>query len=590
MIQRGGPVQWLRSSEHLQLLGVAIVGAVLLFANLGDRALWYDEAQTALLGRQVLEQGRPIVDMGGNVPTDRADRADFDSDGLFVWNTWLPYYLVAGSFGVFGESEGSARLPFALAGLLSFLIAYGLAKKLLTEVPHGRIVAAALVLSCVPLLLHLRQCRYYALVVLGTLAMVWGYRGLVSGFRWGWPLLSGGAMVCFHAFFAVAGVNLIGFWLHALWRERRADVLAGLALATGVFLLFTVPMAWHLRLWQRPSQDPLTLYRFATYLWVFLLWINGFVLPLVIPVLAAVLREARGRWLLLGAYVAFLCGAAAGDEFARFVLLIALLALIASFVWLHGAEPETAERGGEDRSNRAVFGLIAILVPLYVVGMALVAPLPFYRYLTPVIPLILLAGAALVGGLFSRSRALGGAILVLLVTSNVLGAAPLRPFEWLTQPGDAQRKVYSVIPREVWRWSELRSDLVAFAAELTRHVSDPEEGIVSHLEARAVPGQVVKASYEEISLMYYLPWLRVVSRWDGGGGLPDWILVRPPYPLKQSDEFRAALRRARFTQETVPAANVVWTNRPDPLFHRYRTVRDAPRLVILRRTSDDGVP
>jgi 4-amino-4-deoxy-L-arabinose transferase-like glycosyltransferase len=569
---------------------VAIVGAVLLFANLGDRALWEDEALTALLARQVLEQGRPIFDLEGNVPTDRADRADFDSDGLFIWNTWLPYYLVAGSFGVFGESEGSARLPFALAGLMSLLIAYGLATRLLTGVPHGRIVAAALILTCVPLLLHLRQCRYYALVVLGTLGMVWGYRCLVSGSRWGWPLLSGAALVCFHAFFAVAGVNLIGFWLHALWRERRADVLEGLALATGVVLLFSVPMAWQLRLWQRPSQDPLTLYRFTTYLWIFLLWVNGFVLPLLIPVLAAVLQKARGRWLLSGAYVAFLWGAAANDELVRFVLLAALLVLLASFARLHVPERRTGEQIGQDCSNRTVFGLIAILAPLYVIGMAVVAPFPFYRYLIPMVPLILVAGAALVGGLFSRSRILGGAILILLVTSNALGAAPLKLFEWLAGADAAERKVYSVIPREVWRWSEFRSDLIAFAGELTHHVSDPEEGIVSYLEERALPDQVVKASFGEISLMYYLPWLRVVSRLDGGGGLPDWILVRPPYPLEQSAEFRAALPRARFTREAIPAADVVWSNRPDPLFHRYRTVRDAPRLVVIRRTSDEGLP
>ena len=105
-----------------------------------------------------------------------------------------------------------------------------------------------------------------------------------------------------------------------------------------------------------------------------------------------------------------------------------------------------------------------------------------------------------------------------------------------------------------------------------------------------MPDQVVKASYEDISLMYYLPWLRVISRWDGGGGLPDWILVRSPYPLQQSAEFRAALRGAEFTQEAIPAPNVIWTNRPDPLFHRYRTVRDASRLIVLRRTSDEGPP
>lgn len=585
MIRSARPTRWPPSRDRLELLGVAILGALLLFANLGDRALWYDEAQTALLARQVLERGRPVFDLSGNVPTDRADGADFDSDGLFIWNTWLPCYLVAGSFGIFGESELSARLPLAVAGLLSLLIACGLGKRLLTGVSHGGLIAAILLLSCVSLLLHLRQCRYYALVVLGTLGMVWGYRGLVSGARWGWPLLAGAGLVCFHSFFAVAGVNLAGIWLHALWSKQHER---GLALATGVILLFAVPMAWYLGLWHRPPQEPLNLQRFTTYLWVFLLWINGFVLPMAIPVLAAVLSKARGRWLLCAAYLAFLWGAAAKDEPTRLLLLATLLVLLAAFVRLQISEHDGEERSGEDASNRAVFGLISILVPIYVIGMALVAPYPFYRYLAPVVPLILLAGAEWVGRIFSRSRALAGALIVVLATSNVLGAAPLKLFEWWIGPEDGERDVYTVVPREIWRWTEFRSDLAAFAGELSHHVSDPESDIVSYFESHASPGQVIKTSYEDISLMYYLPWLKVISRWDGGGGLPDWILVRPPYSLVRSPEFLAGLSRAEFVQETIPARDVVWSNRPDPLFHRYRTAQDAPQLVVLRRVSGES--
>jgi len=588
MIRFAQPTQWPPSRDHFELLAVAILGALLLFANLGDRALWYDEAQTALLARQVLERGQPVFDLAGNIPTDRADGADFDSGGRFVWNTWLPLYLVAGSFGIFGESEWSARFPLALAGLSSLLIAYGLAKRLLSRVSHGGLIAAILLLSCVSLLLHLRQCRYYALVVLGTLGMVWGYRDLVRGARWGWPLLAGAGLVCFHSFFAVAGVNLAGIWLHALWRARRSEVLGGLAAATGVFLLFAAPMAWYLGLWHRPRQDPLTLYRFTTYSWVFLLWINGFVFPLVIPVLAAVLGKASGRWLLSGAYLAFLWGAAAKDEPARLLLLATLLILLALFVRLQIRERDDADRSVEDAANRAVFVLISTLVPIYLIGMAIAAPYPFYRYLTPVVPLILIAGAELIGRLFSRSRALGAAVLVLVATSNVLGAAPLRLFEWLVGPDAGERSVYSVVPREIWRWTKFRSDLTAFAGELGHHVSDPEEGIVSYLEAHASPGQVIKTSYEDISLMYYLPWLRVISRWNEGSGLPDWILVRPPYPLVRSADFLARLRQDEFVPETIPAKDIVWSNRPDPLFHRYRTVQDAPQLVVLRRVSGGG--
>ena len=39
--------------QHIGIILITIVAAVLIFANLGNQYLWQDEAETAMLGRQI---------------------------------------------------------------------------------------------------------------------------------------------------------------------------------------------------------------------------------------------------------------------------------------------------------------------------------------------------------------------------------------------------------------------------------------------------------------------------------------------------------------------------------------------------------
>jgi hypothetical protein len=151
-------------------------------------------------------------------------------------------------------------------------------------------------------------------------------------------------------------------------------------------------------------------------------------------------------------------------------------------------------------------------------------------------------------------------------------------------PSDgSSRQEYTVFPSEIWRWTSLRSEQALFLYEISHHVSDPEEGISAYLDRWAAPGQVVKTSYEDLSLMFYHPELRIISRWSSGEEIPDFVIRRAFYPLVQDAKFLRSIRGISYRAEETTAKNLVWSNRPDPLFHKFRIPAEKPQLIIYRR-------
>src|SRR5262249_2354985 len=136
------------------LYAVLALGAVLIFWNLGERYLWQDEAETALLAKSILLTGLPTACDGKNVISQELSR-EFGPDYLWRWSPWLQFYLAAGSFALFGPNTLSARLPFAVLGLLAIPLTYWLARRFLGCVNIARLSSLILATS-VPFLLHTR--------------------------------------------------------------------------------------------------------------------------------------------------------------------------------------------------------------------------------------------------------------------------------------------------------------------------------------------------------------------------------------------------------------------------------------------------
>jgi len=61
------------------------------------------------------------------------EHARVREDGLFIYRTWIPYYLQASSLFIFGKTTFAARLPFAALGVTSAIALYFFTLKLIRK-------------------------------------------------------------------------------------------------------------------------------------------------------------------------------------------------------------------------------------------------------------------------------------------------------------------------------------------------------------------------------------------------------------------------------------------------------------------------
>ena len=159
--------------RHWPFAVVAVVGAVLIFTNLGSDYLWEDEGDTAALASNILKFGVPKA-WDGAAFLDSDHGARLNRNLVMVTHPWAQYYLTAASFLVFGQNTFAARFPFALASWMSILFVYFFLWRLTGSRLTAFSAAALLVLS-VQFLLYARQCRYCALNMLLVCWLFWTF-------------------------------------------------------------------------------------------------------------------------------------------------------------------------------------------------------------------------------------------------------------------------------------------------------------------------------------------------------------------------------------------------------------------------------
>jgi hypothetical protein len=162
-VERSAPKLW-RLAAPGAVLGLS---ALLVLYGLGTPKLWVDEAETALLARSILVHGLPEARVGTDLISQEVGH-EFGPDLVWRWTPWLDKYLAAGAFALLGEGTLAARLPFALLGLAAVASMYSLGWGLFGD-RRIALLSMLFLATSVPFLLHVRQCRYYALAILGTL-------------------------------------------------------------------------------------------------------------------------------------------------------------------------------------------------------------------------------------------------------------------------------------------------------------------------------------------------------------------------------------------------------------------------------------
>src|SRR5207249_1094457 len=80
--------------------GLVLVAALLIVPGLGVRYLWDDEAETALLAKNVIRFGVPVAWDGASLISQECG-SDYDANYLWLQTPWLPIYLTAASLSIF---------------------------------------------------------------------------------------------------------------------------------------------------------------------------------------------------------------------------------------------------------------------------------------------------------------------------------------------------------------------------------------------------------------------------------------------------------------------------------------------------------
>ncbi len=499
--------------------GLLLLAALLIFANLDDRRLWDDEAETALLAQNTLRFGVPVAWDGVSLVSQECG-ADYDENYLWRQTPWLPIYLAAASFALLDVSTFTARLPFALLGLLAVPSMYLLARRTSADRLTALIGAGSLLLS-VPFLLHTRQCRYYAVAIIAAIWVLYFFFLLPVRRRLAAAGLALALTVLLHAshllfFGAVAGLALAAA---AVMRDRALLPWLGAAVAASV--VGNLP------------------------------WLLG-----------SSVGQTSGRLLALGSLKSFawnLAAYATRIELYAFPAVLLAAALVVLAVATR-SRPDLRSGGGHACLALCVFALGHILVVSTV-------PFVFFRYVITLLPVFALLQAWAIRALASRSRVLAAAILVLAllpdradlvrgrvsftlaryvdeITHHVTGPIDgiVRHLATASRPGDRLFISYGDLPLRFYTKLDIRGGQ---GCQSLAGWPPPDWVIVRYFFRfqPAAPG----AREDAERTLHYL---------------------------------RTEVPQDAYRRIDLPVADTVWENIPEPDRHVFREPADRPRITV----------
>lgn len=542
---------WAILKPRLAPCFIFILSACLLCCNLGARYLWQDEAATAVLAQRMMSSGRPLAYDGRNLitmdiysaeeeprlPTGDpkeaiqyyVKRGDFKADTTWIGQPWGQFVLAGISLALFGHNTIAARLPFVLAGALTTALLFWIVRRRLSS-PSAAWVAAALVLSNPFWIMHIRQCRYYALSSLMLLVTLEAFLRWKEGRRWGGLLFIAAAWIWFQVDFGSLWPVLVILGLEAvISRSRR---IGETALVFAGFCAVTVPFGLYYEIAGRLKAAAIP---FPGRFWGMLFQLNQFQLPLVLIPAALCLMWINRR--------------ARSHTQPPPLVVLSLAAACTLAMW-----------------------------------MVLIGPFPFYRYIVPVTTLSAIVTAYVVvelAGLIPSSKglrwlppsAVASAALLLAIT-NLLSW----PVALLVPP---QYRVSDYLS------SVVRPEIGFLLDDLGNTSSDPNRAAVEFLREHVKPDDEILCNYEDIPLMFYLP-----NKVRGGlpcfrindGGEPAFAVYRKSV-FFHLPVYSRIFRKNLWRTYSLNAPDIAWGNNPDPRFH-FATLQAAPQsLEVYERAA-----
>ena len=531
---------------HTGLVFLIPYALIMVFLGLSNSVLQADEGGDTFISSTILKYGAPYHQDEKNYTMEHGKVRD---DGLFVYRTWIPYYLQAGSLYLFGKTTFAARLPFALLGVTAAIALYFFTLKL-TKKRTIAFLATLFLISSVPALIYFRTARYVGLPILLTILLLYSYVTIFEKKKWNhWPLTLV-SIIYFHTMYvAFAGVilgALIHFYIHrsSATPENHKKV-AHAAIITSIFTLpwlwFITPIFAKIPEFYLSANDQIdtTNWRFLKHFAGFLFQLNNYIFPFILlpMLLISSLRPYRTEIQLC------LC---------------------------------------------CITGLIFV---------SLLHEIPIQQYIAGSFPLWSILLALIITEGFPSQATVRFILIATLIFTNLIHVGPLLSVkkilkdnpEWFRKSSYVKH-AYKAFAREV----ELKSNFHKHLFEISHPYEGPLDKIVHFFKTNGKPGDSCYIDSEHESLAYYTG-MKLIHRDDIKAlDTPDWIVLRGDYrhaidrnlSSEIAQSLREILSKYPYSKIELDAPAIRVNNTYDIQIHLFHSPSSADKVVIYKRTND----
>ena len=530
--------------SHLALTLLLSIVFLTIFTGLDDSVLQVDEGADTFVATTILKYGLPMHSDGLNHTMPYADIFD----GVFIYRTWIPYYLQSISLYFFGNNTFAARLPFAVVGFFSIWCLYHLTIRL-THEKSVAVFATTFLATCVPALLYFRTARYVAIPILLTPISLSFYIDIFENKKWNPIPFTIISIIFFHTMYVEFAGLIIGMLIHLFIyrKEVSSDNLRTIRIPAAITALMCLPWLFFLPALSKqiaefytsssPYIDTSSL-GYLKHFAGFLFQINNYIFPLILVpfiVLLPIKKFSRPISLL------FIC--------IFFILLTASLHSIPQLQYIAASIP--------------IFFILLGWINLY---------------------------------LFKSSVFKQSIFAAFLIFTNLFHVGPLIPVTQLLQPPRPESQsslylkgVYLAFMREV----KLKSTYFQYWGELANPYRGPLNKIVAFFETHGKKRETCYIDNEVESLAFYKGFKMIHNSELTNKSIPDWIVLRGDQwalhsegktsPLRE--KLRFILRNNQYDQFELNAPVKRINNSYEIQIHLFKSPISADKVYIFRRTN-----
>jgi hypothetical protein len=528
--------------SHLTLTLLLPIVFLIIFTGLDDSVLQVDEGADTFVSTTILKHGLPMHSDGLNLTMPYADILD----GVFIYRTWVPYYLQSISLHFLGSNTFAARLPFAVVGFFSIWYLYHLAIRL-TQEKSVAVFAATFLATCVPALLYFRTSRYVAIPILLTPILLSFYIDIFEKKKWNPIPFTATSIIFFHTMYVEFAGLIIGMLSHLfVYRKEVApDNLKKIKIPAAVTALLCLPWLLFLPTLSKritefytstsPYIDTSSL-GYLKHFFGFLFQINNYIFPIIL---------------------------------VPFIFLLPI-----------------------KKFSRPI--LLLIICIFFILLTATLHSIPLLQYISASIPILFILLGWITVHLFKSSIFRQCMFATILVFSNLIHVTPLIPIKQLLESPSSNsqsslylNKVYQTFMREV----KFKSIFFKYWEELANPYRGPLNKIVAFFETHGKKGETCYIDNEVESLAFYTGFKMIHNSELTKKNKPDWIVLRGDQwdlhsekkasPLKE--KLRFILRNNRYERFELNAPVKRINNSYEIQIHLFKSPISTDKVYIFRR-------